>query len=627
MDIRISSRIDEYGRDTAIVIWWLRSASSEHGWIAPADGKIVTRHLREQAQTIFDSEVRMPLWVKRPYTRALSLRKRCQAWFEEGGRTTPENIATHRHFIQVLEECYDIFDAEDFFEEEEDTQDEQDQTASLANAFAAMVVEYLSSSEEDAKGSSGPSVPQTVPPTPNDDRPQTYTGASKAYCDLDPKWDVACQVYSLFEDVHFLRSEIQKLYAEIDAGTLSLPVVSIIIMHCIRLVGQMEEKVYNQFPGVYTPTGKPYEDMAAVLYDMMKPKITAVTYQQETAEYSEADEFVFLGIGRTLRKLTETAHMTREFEWPPPLPEARMYCMENRDFILSHSFERFDKEDIHLSQFGMDIHLGEILVRDSYVDKEATRLSRTPLQAAMAELWKSKATTVQSVFAALVTLDFQSVTNKPAPNLTGAQKDVSDAKKRVYDENSFYPFSPKNSLRSRDRALFASGELPEEFVQQHLDQAGINHVPYNVPGGRTFRIIPLNDDPEFFHKADPVLLGIHTLLNDVPIPAPGKSPFGEALNRLRQGAIGYDRFLKDLEWMVFATEDDAVTTKPEERRKKPKESKGGKKGGKGGKPKRKKPKKRKMRMTLAQSLSQYRKALGAILTDPAESQLDHPGPN
>ncbi|KAK8008398.1 hypothetical protein PG991_010949 [Apiospora marii] len=244
------------------------------------------------------------------------------------------------------------------------------------------------------------------------------------------KWRPVEDLHQYFQDLlrlgskvgrTFLRSEIDKLFSEVNAGSLNVPVVSIIIRHCIRLIGQFETKVYDQFPRVYAPTGKPYDDMAAVLYDMMEPKTGSTTDHQETAEYSE-QEFVFLGVGRSLRKLTQVEHSTKQFEWPPPLPEARMYVMSNRDFILSRSFETFDREDGYLSQFGMDIHLGEILVRDSYVEKEATRLSHTPLQAVMAEVWKSKVTTVQSVFAALITLDFQRVVDKPTSHLSAAQK-------------------------------------------------------------------------------------------------------------------------------------------------------------------------------------------------------------
>ncbi|KAK8016837.1 hypothetical protein PG993_015026 [Apiospora rasikravindrae] len=472
MDVQVSSKIDEYSRDTAIIIWWLQSTSSDNGWVAPADGKIITRHLRDQARIIVGADIRMPQYVSRAFSRAIALRKRCQVWFEVGKRTTPENIASHRHFIEVLEDCYDAFNADDFFEKE--TSDEQDETIPLAHAFAGMMVEYLSSSDDVAEGSSRPSAsrpstsrPSTLPlpPPTHDELPQSYNTFSKAYYDVNPKWDVGCQTHCLFGDVHFLRAEINTMLTEVAAGTLPLPVASIVIMHCLKLVGEMEQKVYSQFHGVYQPTGRPYEDMAAVLYDMMSPKVEGVTGQQETAEYSEEDEFVFLGVGRSLKKLTQTAHLTKEFEWPPPLPEARLYCMMNRDFILSHSFERSDIEDAYLSQIGMDIHLGEILVRDSYVGNEATRLSHTPLQAALAGVWKSGVVTVQSVFAALIVLDFQSVVNKPTPELSAAQMTVSDVKRRVYRDNSFYPFSPKGSTRSEDRAVFDSGEFPPEYVQ------------------------------------------------------------------------------------------------------------------------------------------------------------------
>ncbi|KAK7914918.1 hypothetical protein PG985_012621 [Apiospora marii] len=161
--------------------------------------------------------------------------------------------------------------------------------------------------------------------------------------------------------------------------------------------------------------------------------------------------------------------------------------MTNRYFLfLSHSFESCSKEDVHLSQFGMDTHLGEIVVRESYVE-EATRLSHTPSQAVMAEVWKSKVTTVQSVFAALITLDFQRVVDKPTSHLSAAQRGISDVKRRVCEENSFYPFSPKGSPRSQERAVFAPRELPEEFVEQFLSKNGMERLPYYIPGGRIFR--------------------------------------------------------------------------------------------------------------------------------------------
>lgn len=109
--------MDEYQKDTDIALSWLESSARSNGWREPTDRELSTRDLIIQATDLANAGVRLPFFAKQAFQRAIRVRQRCQQWFEVGDRSTPEQIETHRHFIEVLCECYACFDDKGLHEE------------------------------------------------------------------------------------------------------------------------------------------------------------------------------------------------------------------------------------------------------------------------------------------------------------------------------------------------------------------------------------------------------------------------------------------------------------------------------------------------------------------------------
>ncbi|KAK8064640.1 hypothetical protein PG994_007278 [Apiospora phragmitis] len=198
MDLEISSSMDEYRRDTDIVLWWLETTATSNGWKKPADRDLSTRDLVNQSNIIVNASVRLPRYVKVAFLSAIRLRQRCQHWFEVGARSNAQQIEAHRYFIEVLTKCYSCFN--DKALHEEGPEDKMESPPESSQIFAALEIEDPASDDDRSQ-------PQKSSLTLRD----SHRGE---YWNPDPIWEAAFGVYNIFQDMHSLRSEIKELWAK-----------------------------------------------------------------------------------------------------------------------------------------------------------------------------------------------------------------------------------------------------------------------------------------------------------------------------------------------------------------------------------------------------------------------------
>ncbi|KAK7962091.1 uncharacterized protein PG986_002916 [Apiospora aurea] len=603
MDVRVSSRIDEYSRDTAIIIWWLQSTSSENGWVAPSNGEIVTRQLREQADIIVNASVRMPLYVKRAFSRALALRKICQVWFEVGNRTTPENIASHRHFIQVLEDCYIAFDSKDFFDKE--TSDEQDETVSLSNAFAAMMVEYLSSSDEAAEGSSRPVPTLPLPPPTHDEMPQSYNAISKAYYEFLAQQGIRHIPYLIPGGPVFLFVPVNK---DVDLLYEADPV----------LLGM--QTLLNKV-STSTSGGSPFSELFHRLskgdmgYSQFLRKAERLVF--ETADDGVAPKPHPKSKGKKAKggkkgkgkgkkkkpkKRRKRLTLAQNLNQYRQALEAMLGETRHIEFIESASFRELADIDKFLTQVCMDIYLVELLGNDSAADMEARRLCLNPPSDGTEGVWDTGVITVESVFAAVIFLDFKEIFTPPNPTLRPTQRvTFVDVKKRVYRDRSFYPFESLPSQQAEDREEFTSGKVPRSMYHQYMESRNLGHVARTYAFiAETLDLIPMDSRSDFLYLVDPILLGTHTAIQGLSAK-PNRTALGDLLLRLQYDKINFTILMKEVDKLAFR---QGHVKKP---------GKSGKQKGKGkakGKGKTKsKNKATKVRLTLPEGVMRYAESI------------------
>ncbi|KAK7914921.1 hypothetical protein PG985_012624 [Apiospora marii] len=342
MDLQIQSSMDEYHKDTDIALSWLESTATSNGWRIPTDRELVTRDLIIQATNLADDAIRLPFYAKRAFQRAIRIRQRCQQWFEIGDRSTSKQIEAHRHFIEVLCECYACFDDKDLHEEEPEDQMEE-VPRDLSHNFAALELENLPSDDELSESSKHD----------DQDRDWAHVAVTRHYYKRDPSVEAAFAVYSFFHDIHTLRDDTRELWARVARGEMSLLAASLTAIRYLLFVRELESKVYKTFSGAYRSTGKPYQDMIGVLYNMMNPQTGHITVHNSTPEQSEADRFVFLYIGEVLTKMVQIKPLTEIWSWPPPVPEAKLYKIPDIEFIDSDSFRELADIDRFITQIRM----------------------------------------------------------------------------------------------------------------------------------------------------------------------------------------------------------------------------------------------------------------------------------
>ncbi|KAK8016838.1 Ank-repeat protein mbp1 [Apiospora rasikravindrae] len=597
MDVTISSSMDEYQRDTDIVLWWLESTATSSGWKQPVDRDLTTKDLVEQADHIVDASIRLPQYAKGAFLSAIRLRERWQQWFEIGERSTAQQIEAHRHFIEVLKQCFSCFDDKGLHKQ--GPEDQMETPPDLSHIFAAMKVEDLISSSDDDRSQPGSS-----------SREQASLTTTSTYLKRDPKLDAAFHVYNIFHDTHSARHEFRVLWTRVARGEISLLAASLTVMRYLQFIRELKAKVYENFCETHRSTGRSYQDMIGVLYNMMSPETGHITAYDNTLEQSETDRFVFLFVGEVLTKMKQIRHLTQTWSWPPPIPEAKLYKVTDLEFIVSDSFRELADIDRFLTQVCMDIYLVQLLGNDSSADMEARRLCLNPLQMALRRVWDTGVVTVESVFAAVVLLDFKELVTPPKPTLPPTQRvTFMDVKKRIYRDRSFYPFENLPSQQAEDREEFASGKVPRTMYHQYMQSRNLGHVAGTYAFiAETLDLIPMDGRSDFLYRVDPILLGTHTAIQ-VASGKPTRTALGDLLLRLQDNKIDFHVLMKELDKLAFHQGPDKKPRKSGKQK--------GKKKGKGKGKAKKKDKATKVRLTLPEGVTRYADSIERLCKDLA----------
>lgn len=430
---------------------------------------------------------------------------------------------------------------------------------------------------------------------------KAHVAVTGRYYKRDPLLEAAFAVYNFFQDIHSLRTDIRELWTRVAQGKMSLLAASLTASRYLLFVYELEAKVYKTFGNAYRSTGKPYQDMIGVLYNMMNPQTGHVTAYYSTPEQSEADRFAFLSIGEVLTKMVQIKPLTEIWSWPPPVPEMKLYKIPDLEFIDTDSFRDLADIDRFLTQVCMDVHLVELLESDSCADRGAMSLCLNPLQMALRGVWNGKVVTVEGVFAAGILLDFKELVGKPPKPTLPSTNQVTflDVKKRVYRNRSFYPFEESPSQQAEDREEFESGQLPRTMYHQQMETVNLSNVIGTYAAfAETIQLVAMDGRDDFLYRADPILLGLQMVMQSLSTKS-HRTGLGNLLARLGKG---------DMSFVDVANEVDILVARSMQAPKKtPKTPKtGNKKGKKKAKKKAKKSTQaKKVRLALSEGVIKY----------------------
>ncbi|KAK6818931.1 hypothetical protein PG987_016384 [Apiospora arundinis] len=583
----------------------------------------------------------MPRYVKGAFESAIKLRQRCQKWFDVEGRSTQEAIDAHQHFIDVLKGCYSCFDEKDLFEKNH--KNDHDESQLTFSNYFSMMEDHLVDTDGDSSEPDMPptattrntttrttatrntttrttatrnttkrttttrttSTPTTTPPTI-----QLYTTLASEYWTPDPQLEATLSIFSFFEDLHSMRSEMNKMWAEVALGQLQLPVASIATMQCLKTLNDIETKVCNQYCLAYYSTKCSYREMTDVLYSLKAPGSGRGPNYQHTAELSEADDFAFYNVGHVLTKLQQMKVLTKEAFWPPPMPKIGLYHLDDEEFLRPERYEKMVHDDRLITQVAMDIHLIELLELDGYAEPDATRLMRNPIQMAIRDIWTTDTVTVESAFAAVLLLDCETaLASVPQQTPLASQAMVWDVKEQIRRDDSFYPFTVKESSREiyRER-VWDEISLKLTVVMCVAEYATGTAAAANAYDGdesEPTAIILHNKEPTFLSRADPIMAGMLMLANNA------ESPLSPLITRLGSGKLDYAGLLQEITMLTFNR--GSVDAAPKQQQSKKKKKK--KKKGKARKKTKKGPRYQapSTKLSLTESLSRLREGLVELL--------------
>jgi hypothetical protein len=247
-------------------------------------------------------------------------------------------------------------------------------------------------------------------------------------------------IFSVFEDVHRLRAETQRLWARLKDGDMSLIQATLSLGAMVELVRRAEEEAMQVVASNTTPeyfagafsTGS-YQYFVARIYNskaLGRENEYSVNDKEHAIVITPFDEFVLLPLGHTLVKFQYFWFRNSHVSTMPiiPLPPLRMDYKSAASLLDDPRYRNFEAEDqvlvqlCHEMRFIEDIRKGKVLGSYSLEDKESIKKSILPFDdifhSAIRPIWDQGLISMQSAFAARAMVDMYEICG---PYLNGSQ--------------------------------------------------------------------------------------------------------------------------------------------------------------------------------------------------------------
>ncbi|KAH8648243.1 hypothetical protein BGZ61DRAFT_488090 [Ilyonectria robusta] len=391
--------------------------------------------LVSQADAAQRPEVRMPVAVYKALQRAVGARERFARWYRRTGASSDDSMESHDYFTGILTKALILLRGVDNGPGHAADHPSDGKTSDInfmENMFASLQVENTSEETDDqACSNSQPASPSAL--TGTDSSVQFGIEEDKNMAEID------FAIFSIFEDVHRLRAETQRIWARLKDGDISLIQATLSLAVVIELVRQAEEEAMQVVASHTTPeyfadvfsTGS-YQFFVGRIYNskaLGRENEYSVNDKEHAIVITPFDEFVLLPLGHTLVKFQYFWFKDHNPTMPViPLPPLRMDYKSAASLLDDPRYRNFEAEDqllvqlCHEMRFIEDIRKGKLLRPYSLKDKEAIKESILPFDdlfhSAMRPIWDQGLISMPSAFAARAMVDMYEICG---PHLNGSQ--------------------------------------------------------------------------------------------------------------------------------------------------------------------------------------------------------------
>lgn len=234
-------------------------------------------------------------------------------------------------------------------------------------------------------------------------------------------------IFSIFEDVHRLRAETQRLWTRLRDGDMSLIQATLSLASVIELVRRAEEEAMQLVASHTSPeffasafsTGS-YQFFVARIYNskaLGRENEYSVNDREHTIVITPFDEFVLLPLGQTLVKFQFFWFRDRDPSIPVmPVPPLRMDYTSAPSLLDDSRYRNFEAEDQLLVQLCHEMRYIEDIRKGKF--KESILPFDDIFHSAIRPIWDQGLISMQSAFAARAMVDMYEICG---PYLNGSQ--------------------------------------------------------------------------------------------------------------------------------------------------------------------------------------------------------------
>lgn len=388
--------------------------------------------------------------------RAISVRKRCAAWFQQTDSRNKFSNSRHQYFIDVLQKAADMLGGKAApssgsgtaqtpgkVQERAGTEIDVMRYASLlsnpppfsfscrsssvflqeywltllhSNYFSALTFEHIEDNTEDDIAT--PDMSSHAAPNKNGQGKKNKQAHAIYELEEGSEWEVAFKIFCFFEDLHTLQGELRRTWKAYCSDDLDILAAIIVTTAAIGLVSRTEKDIHWAHPGVFNPT-RSYQDLALMIFysESLRqgddPDEHIDSDEMLDLEITPFKEFMYLPTGRTLMKVAQMRQAFQKGSYPVPILPMRFNYVGCPEFLESPRMRKFEAEDETICQLIIDLSLQEDFKKGfnklKKTSEEAILWNILPINdvftGAMRKVWKGAEVTVESVFASRVLLD------------------------------------------------------------------------------------------------------------------------------------------------------------------------------------------------------------------------------
>ncbi|KAI1204858.1 uncharacterized protein F4807DRAFT_471684 [Annulohypoxylon truncatum] len=386
----------------------------------------------------------MPFSVRRALQRCIKARERFARWYKSSNSCSSSKLESHDHFINILKKATCLFQGEYGFNQPQKPQpSEMSQKDTFTNIFECLELEDVSEPDE-------PDILED-----GDVSPESSGADESVKLDifdiepLDAELDFA--IFSLFEDVHRMRAEAQRIFHRLMDGNISLVNATLSIAVAFDMIRKAEEEAlklvdmglsneFSEFKERWFSRGAYPAFSAKLTNDRLFQKEGEITAPLES--WSAYEEFILLPLGATLREMNERSEAlaaglsdlfhpfmsisTFYKDVPEMLNDSRIQRGVAEDRLLKHFYyEMRFIEDLKEGLFDGFIH-GDL---DKPESQRRMRKSALPFydlfHSVLRSTWKHGTVSFEAAFAARVMLDMHEICDTSLHNSYTPPKDVT----------------------------------------------------------------------------------------------------------------------------------------------------------------------------------------------------------